>query len=246
MWNHKPMEMDGQDKGREVTQLHALRSTRDGQPSMSGKYITNANMAFSQLGNQAEVHFSMNAEGAKRWANLTRENVGRQIAIVMDGLVVSSPRVNSEITGGSSTIEGNFTQVEATDLANVLKSGKMDAKAIVESSEVIGPSLGQASINAGMNSFLIAFVVILLYMVFYYSRRAGLVADIALIANMFFLIGVLASLQAVLTLPGIAGIVLTIGMSVDANVLIYERIREELAAGKGTKLAVSDGYKKCL
>jgi SecD/SecF fusion protein len=243
MWNHKPMEMDGQDKGREVTQLHALRSTRDGQPSMSGKYITNANMAFSQLGNQAEVHFSMNAEGAKRWANLTRENVGRQIAIVMDGLVVSSPRVNSEITGGSSTIEGNFTQVEATDLANVLKSGKMDAKAIVESSEVIGPSLGQASINAGMNSFLIAFVVILLYMVFYYSRRAGLVADIALIANMFFLIGVLASLQAVLTLPGIAGIVLTIGMSVDANVLIYERIREELAAGKGTKLAVSDGYK---
>ncbi len=237
-WHHKPMEGN-----QSFIELHALQATRDGGASMSGKYITNANMAFSQMGNEAEVHFSMNAEGAKRWANLTRENVGKPLAIVLDGFVVSAPNVNSEIKGGSSTISGNFTQAEATDLATILKSGRMDAKARVESSEVIGPSLGQASINAGLNSFLIAFVVVLLYMLFYYSRRAGMVADLALVANMFFLVGVLASLQAVLTLPGIAGIVLTIGMSVDANVLIYERIREELKAGKGVKLAVADGYK---
>jgi SecD/SecF fusion protein len=237
-WHHKPMK-----DNESFIELHALSATRDGGPSLSGKYITNANMAFGQFRNEAEVHFSMNAEGAKRWANLTRENAGKQIAIVLDGFVVSAPNVSGEIKGGSSTITGNFTQSEATDLANILKSGKMDAKARVESSEVIGPSLGQASINSGLNSFLIAFVVILLYMLFYYSRRAGFVADFALIANMFFLIGVLASLQAVLTLPGIAGIVLTIGMSVDANVLIYERIREELSAGKGIKLAVADGYK---
>lgn len=237
-WHHKPM------KGNEgFIELHSLKATRDGGPSLSGRYITNANMAYGQLRNEAEVHFSMNAEGAKRWANLTRENTGKPLAIVLDGFVVSAPNVSGEIKGGSSTITGNFTQTEATDLANILKSGKMDARAVVESSEVIGPSLGQASINSGLNSFLIAFVVILLYMLFYYSRRAGFVADFALVANMFFLIGVLASLQAVLTLPGIAGIVLTIGMSVDANVLIYERIREELAAGKGVKLAVSDGYK---
>ncbi|MFW5877988.1 MAG: protein translocase subunit SecD, partial [bacterium] len=237
-WHHKPLE------GNEgFIQLHALQASRERGASLSGKYITNANMAYGQFRNEAEVHFSMNAEGAKRWANLTRENAGKQIAIVLDGFVVSSPNVSGEIKGGSSTISGNFTQAEATDLANILKSGKMDAKARIESSEVIGPSLGQASINSGLNSFLIAFVVILLYMVFYYSRRAGLVADFALIANMFFLVGVLASLQAVLTLPGIAGIVLTIGMSVDANVLIYERIREELNAGKGIKLAIADGYK---
>ncbi len=237
-WHHKPLE---DNEG--FIQLHALQASRDRGPSLSGKYITNANMAYGQFRNEAEVHFSMNAEGAKRWANLTRENAGKQIAIVLDDYVVSSPNVSGEIKGGSSTISGNFSQAEATDLANILKSGKMDAKARVESSEVIGPSLGQASITSGLNSFLIAFVVILLYMLFYYSRRAGLVADFALIANMFFLIGVLASLQAVLTLPGIAGIVLTIGMSVDANVLIYERIREELNAGKGIKLAIADGYK---
>lgn len=240
MWNHKNMEGEGND---DLVILHALKTTREGGAALSGRYITQANMAYGQFRSNAEVHFSMNREGAKRWANLTRENVGKQIAIVLDGFVVSSPNVEGEITGGSSTITGNFTQNEATDLANVLKSGKMDARARIESSEVIGPSLGHASINAGLNSFIIAFVVILAYMLFYYSRRAGLVADIALLANMFFLIGVLASMQAVLTLPGIAGIVLTIGMSVDANVLIYERIREELAAGKGTKLAIADGYK---
>ncbi|MCF8389970.1 MAG: protein translocase subunit SecDF [Bacteroidales bacterium] len=237
-WSHKPME-----NNPSFIELYALKSTREGGAAMGGKYVTNANMAYGQFGNEAEVHFSMNAEGAKRWANLTRENTGKQVAILLDGFVVSAPNVTGEIKGGASTITGNFTPAEATDLSNILKSGKMDAKARVESSEVIGPSLGQASINAGLNSFLIAFLVILGYMIFYYSRRAGLVADLALVANMFFLIGVLASLQAVLTLPGIAGIILTIGMSVDANVLIYERIREELAAGKGIKLAVADGYK---
>lgn len=238
-WNQKPL------KGNEAfIQLHALKASREAGASLSGKYITDARMAFGQFKGESEVHMSMNSEGAKRWANLTRENVNRCLAIVLDGSVVSAPVVNSEIKGGGSTITGDFTQNEATDLANVLKSGKMPARARIESSEVIGPSLGQSSINAGLNSFLVAFLVILTFMVFYYNRRAGFVADIALVVNMFFLIGVLASLQAVLTLPGIAGIVLTIGMSVDANVIIYERIREELAAGKGIKLAIADGYKQ--
>lgn len=237
-WSHKPLK-----ENPTHIHLYAIKSTRDGNPSLSGRYVNDARMAFGQFANEAEVHMSMNAEGAKRWANLTRENVNRCLAIVLDGYVVSAPVVRGEIKGGSSTISGNFDQTEATDLANILKSGKMPARARVESSEVIGPSLGQASINAGLNSFLIAFVVVLLYMLFYYSRRGGMVADIALVVNMFFLMGVLASLQAVLTLPGIAGIVLTIGMSVDANVLIYERIRDELRAGKGLRLAVSDGYK---
>ncbi len=234
-----------QEQGEETPflYLYALKATRNGQPAMDGKFITNANPDNNPYTGEFEVSMSMNAEGAKKWANLTRENVGKAIAIVMDGVVYSAPNVNEEIKGGASSISGNFTQNEATDLANILKSGKMPARARIESSEVIGPSLGAQSVRDGMNSFLIAFIVVLLYMLFYYSRRAGLVADIALLANMFFLIGVLASLQAALTLPGIAGIVLTIGMSVDANVLIYERIREELQAGKGKKAAVKDGYK---
>jgi len=188
------------------------------------------------------VSMNMNSEGAKKWANVTRENVNQAIAIVLDGLVYSAPNVSEEIKGGSSSINGDFSQAEADDLANILKSGKMPARARIESSEVIGPTLGAKSVKDGLNSFMIAFVVVLAYMVFYYSRRAGMVADLALIANMFFMMGVLASLQAVLTLPGIAGIVLTIGMSVDANVLIYERIREELASGKNLKTAIKDGY----
>ncbi len=223
--------------------LYALKATRNGQPAMDGKFVTDARPDNDQYTGEFEVSMSMNAEGAKRWANLTRENVQKSIAIVLDGVVYSAPNVNEEIKGGSSSISGNFTQNDATDLANILKSGKMPARAHVVSSEVIGPSLGAKSVKDGFNSFLIAFMVVLLYMVFYYSRRAGLIADIALMANMFFLIGVLASLQAALTLPGIAGIVLTIGMSVDANVLIYERIREELASGKGMKAAIKDGYK---
>ncbi len=237
-WGQKPMQ------GNDVfMQLFALKASREKGASLSGRYITDANMAFGQFKGEVEVHMSMNAEGAKRWANLTRENVNRCLAIVLDDAVVSAPVVNSEIKGGSSTISGNFTQAEGTDLANVLKSGKMPARARIESSEVIGPSLGQSSIDSGLNSFIIAFIVVLVFMVLYYSRRAGFIADLALVANMFFLIGVLASLQAILTLPGIAGIVLTIGMSVDANVIIYERIREELSSGKGIKLAIADGYK---
>lgn len=237
-WNIKPME-----NNEGYIQLYALKASRERKAALSGRYVTDARMAFGQFKGEAEVYMTMNSEGAKRWANLTRENINRCIAIVLDDYVVSAPVVRSEIKGGGSTISGNFSQQEATDLANVLKSGKMAAKARVESSEVIGPSLGQASIRAGLQSFILAFLVVLLYMVFYYGRRTGLVADLALFSNMFFLVGVLASLQAVLTLPGIAGIVLTIGMSVDANVIIYERIKEELAAGKGVKLAISEGYK---
>jgi len=226
----------------EFLYLYALKATRNGQAAMDGKYVIDARTATDPYTGNFEVSMNMNSEGAKRWANLTRENVGRSIAIVLDEVVYSAPNVNEEIKGGSSSISGNFTQNEATDLSNILKSGKMPARARIESSEVIGPSLGAKSVQDGFNSFLIAFVVVMLYMMFYFSRRAGLVADLALMANMFFLMGVLASLQAALTLPGIAGIVLTIGISVDANVLIYDRIREELAAGKGIKAAIKDGY----
>ena len=227
----------------EYLYLYSLKAARNGMPAMDGKYVTDARPTTDPYTGAFEVSMSMNSEGAKRWANLTRENVQKAIAIVLDGVVYSAPNVNEEIKGGSSSISGNFSQNEATDLSNILKSGKMPARARIESSEVIGPSLGAKSVKDGFNSFMIAFIVVLLYMVFYYSRRAGLVADMALMANMFFLIGVLASLQAALTLPGIAGIVLTIGMSVDANVLIYDRIREELAAGKGKKAAIKDGYR---
>ncbi len=237
-WHFQP---DGEEKL--FIRLHALKATRNNQPAMDGKYVTDARVGTDPYTGEFNVSMNMNSEGAKKWANLTRENVGEALAIVLDGLVYSAPRVNEEIKGGSSSISGNFSQAEADDLANILKSGKMPARARIESSEVIGPSLGAKSVKDGLHSFLIAFVVILAYMIFYYSRGAGMVADIALLANMFFLIGVLASLQAVLTLPGIAGIVLTIGMSVDANVLIYERIREELNAGKNLKVAIRDGYK---
>jgi len=237
-WHFQP---DGDEQ--QFIRLHALKSTRNNQPAMDGKYVTDARVGTDQYTGEFNVSMNMNAEGAKRWANLTRENVNQAIAVVMDGLVYSAPNVSEEIKGGSSNITGGFSQTEADDLANILKSGKMPARARIESSEVIGPSLGAKSVKDGLNSFLIAFVVVLSYMIFYYSRRAGMVADIALLANMFFLIGVLASLQAVLTLPGIAGIVLTIGMSVDANVLIYERIREELNAGKNLKTAIKDGYR---
>ena len=238
-WHFQP-----QGEEQNFIRLHALRATRNNQPVMEGKYVTDARVGTDPYTGEFNVSMNMNSEGAKKWANVTRENVNQAIAIVLDGLVYSAPNVSEEIRGGSSSISSSdFSQAEADDLANILKSGKMPARARVESSEVIGPSLGAKSVKDGFNSFLIAFVVVLAYMLFYYSRRAGMVADIALIANMFFLMGVLASLQAVLTLPGIAGIVLTIGMSVDANVLIYERIREELAAGKNLKTAIKDGYR---
>jgi SecD/SecF fusion protein len=186
---------------------------------------------------------TMNSEGAKTWQRLTKENIGKSIAIVLDGYVRSFPTVQNEISGGRSSITGLESIEEAKDLSNILKSGKMPAPAHIIQEEVVGPSLGQEAISSGFYSFMIAFVLVLAYMLFFYSRNAGLSANVALIANMFFVIGILASLGATLTLPGIAGIVLTIGMSVDANVLIYERVQEELRAGKGIKLAISDGYK---
>ena len=184
----------------------------------------------------------MNAEGANTWARLTKDNIGKQIAIVLDGTVYSYPVVNTEITGGNSEISGNFDIEEATDLTNVLKSGKLPAPATIVQEQVVGPSLGAESIRAGLISFIIAFLLVLLYMIFFY-RGAGFVADIALLTNVLFLFGTLAAFGATLTLPGIAGLVLTLGMAVDANVIIYERIKEELKAGKGLSKAITDGYK---
>ncbi len=223
-------------------QLIALKKGKEGGAVLSGDVVTNANQEFGQNQATAEVTMSMNGAGSTEWARITRENIGKSIAIVLDGYVYSFPNVNDEIKGGRSSITGNFTLAEATDLANVLKSGKMPAPANILSKEIVGPTLGQKAIDSGLNSFLIAFFIILVYMVFYYGK-GGFVADIALVVNIFFIFGVLASLGAALTLPGIAGIVLTLGMAVDANVIIYERIREELRAGKQLKTAVSDGYK---
>ena len=232
------------DEGGNVFELFAIKVTnRDGKAPLDGDVVTSAREQIDQNSAQAEVSMSMNGEGAKTWARLTKDNVNRAIAIVLDGYVYSAPNVINEIKGGQSSISGDFTIAEAKDLANILKSGKLPAPARIIADEVVGPSLGQESIQKGMWSFIIAFVLVLVYMFFFYSKGAGLTANIALIANLFFIFGVLASLGAVLTLPGIAGIVLTIGMSVDANVLIYERIQEELKGGKGLSLAISDGYK---
>ena len=237
-------DMAPYDEAENYFVLYSLRiSGRDGRPPLEGGSVTNASVDFAQTGGAPTVTMGMNSEGAQVWARLTRDNVGKAIAILLDGFVVSAPTVDEEIPNGRSTIRGNFSYADAEDLSNVLKSGKLPAPARIIQEAIVGPSLGQAAISSGLNSFLLAFLVVMLYMVFYYSRRAGLVADFALMANMFFLIGVLASLGAVLTLPGIAGIVLTIGMSVDANVLIYDRIREEIIAGKGIRLAINDGYK---
>ena len=196
---------------------------------------------FGQFNANPEVSMTMNSEGAKQWKRLTAENIGKSVAIVLDGFVYSFPTVQSEISGGRSQITGNFTINEANDLANILKSGKLPAPARIIEEAIVGPSLGEEAINAGLKSFIIALLIVLIYMIFYYSG-AGVVSNIALLANIFFIFGVLSSIGAVLTLPGIAGIVLTIGMSVDANVLIYERIREELTGGKGIRLAIKDGY----
>ncbi|MCB9018362.1 MAG: protein translocase subunit SecDF [Prevotellaceae bacterium] len=232
------------DKGETVYELVAIKSRRrDGKAPLSGSVITDAKADFGQHSAEANVSMEMNPEGAKTWARLTKENIGNQIAIVLDGYVYSYPRVNSEITGGRSEITGNFTVEEAKDLANVLKSGKMAAPAKIIQEDVVGPSLGQEAITSGLISFAIAFVMVLLYMILYYGLVPGLIADIALLANVFFIFSVLASFKAVLTLPGIAGVVLTLGMAVDANVLIYERTREELRSGKQIRKAVADGYR---
>ena len=228
---------------QELYELIAIKITsRDGRAPLEGDVITDARQEFGQNKAQAEVSMSMNGKGSRTWARLTKENVGRQIAIVLDNYVYSFPNVNGEIKGGRSSITGGFSIEEATDLANILKSGKLPAPAHIIEEAIVGPSLGQEAIDSGFLSFAIAFLLVLVYMLFWYNK-SGLVANVALVANVFFIIGVLASLGAVLTLPGIAGIVLTIGMSVDANVLIFERIKEEIASGKGIKLAITDGYK---
>jgi len=229
------------DKAGTMLQLIAVRTTRDGKAPLTGDVISNAFKQFGQLNGKPEVSMSMNAEGATKWKRLTAENIDKSIAIVLDDFVYSYPTVQGEIAGGSSQITGNFTIKEAEDLANILNSGKMDAPARIVEEAIVGPSLGQEAINAGLMSSLIGLVLVFLFMAFYYST-GGLIANIALFANLFFLMGVMASLGAVLTLPGIAGIVLTLGMSVDANVLIYERVRDELKAGKGIKTAISEGY----
>ena len=237
-WTVKPI-----DEAETMYQLVALKMVnRDGRASLEGDVITDARADFSQTSAYATVSMEMNAEGAKSWARITKDNIGKSIAIVLDGYVYSFPTVQNEITGGNSQITGNFTVEEAKDLANTLKSGKMPAPARIIQEDVVGPSLGQEAIHAGLISFIIAFCLVLLYMIFYYGLIPGLIADAALLINVFLLLGILASFGSVLTLPGIAGIVLTMGMAVDANVLIYERIREELIAGKNLRKAIQDGF----
>jgi protein-export membrane protein, SecD/SecF family len=237
LWTSKP-EKDKQN----FVELHAIRiSTRDGRAPLDGSAISDARGEYGQNKSVAEVNMQMNGDGAKVWAKLTRENKGRCIAIVLDNSVVSSPNVINEIPNGSSVITGNFTLNEANDLAIILKAGKMPAPARIIDENIVGPSLGKESINAGMLSFIIAFIGVLLYMWMYYGR-AGSVANVALFTNVFFLFGVFASMGLVLTLPGIAGIVLTLAMAVDGNVIIYERMREEVRAGKGERMVVKDGF----
>lgn len=234
------------DEKETLYELYAIKVTnRDGSPALGGDVVTDANADFVQQAGRAEqqVSMAMNAEGAKAWARLTKENIGRPVAIVLDDMVYSAPMVNQEITGGRSQISGNFTPEEAKDLANVLKSGKMAASIHIVQEDVVGPSLGQEAINAGVISFVLALIVLILYMCVFYGLIPGMIANAALFINVFFTMGVLASFQAVLTLPGIAGMVLTLAMAVDANVLIYERTKEELRAGKTLGKAIEDGYK---
>ncbi|MBQ7631852.1 MAG: protein translocase subunit SecDF [Paludibacteraceae bacterium] len=231
------------DEAGAYYQLVALKAQRDGRASLEGDVITDARADFSQISAYANVSMSMNAEGAKAWQRITKDNIGKSVAIVLDGYVYSFPTVQNEIAGGNSQITGNFTVEEAKDLANTLKSGKMPAPARIIEESVVGPSLGREAIQSGLWSFALGFILILIYMIFYYGWIPGLIADAALVCNVFLLVGILASFSAVLTLPGIAGIVLTMGMAVDANVLIYERIREELRGGKGMRKAIEDGFK---
>ena len=240
MWSVKPSEYVGADNVYELVAIKA--SSRDGKAPLDGGAVTDAHVSYDQRrGGEPSVSMTMNAEGSTIWARLTKENIGKQIAIVLDGTVYSYPMVHGEITGGSSEITGKFDVEEATDLVNVLKSGKLPAPATIVQEQVVGPSLGAESINAGLISFIIAFCLVLLYMILFY-HGAGVAADIALLVNVLLLFGTLAAFGAVLTLPGIAGLVLTLGMAVDANVIIYERIKEELKAGKGLSKALHDGY----
>ena len=230
------------DPKAQTFELYAIKSTeRNGRAAMEGDVIVDAKDDFDQYG-KPSVSMSMNTDGSRRWAQLTKQNIGRSIAIVLDGYVYSAPNVMNEITGGNSQITGHFTPEEAKDLANVLKSGKMPAPAHIVQEDIVGPSLGQASINAGIISFVVALVLLMIYMCTMYGFIPGMVANGALVLNMFFTLGILSSFQAALTMSGIAGMVLSLGMAVDANVLIYERTKEELRAGKGVKKALADGY----
>jgi len=249
LWAAKP-ELDKNGQPSDVYKIYAIKvKSRDGNARMEGDVITNASVQSDPNGNP-EISMTMNSTGARKWkeitleastSNINGEPLKRSVAIVLDDKVYTAPTVQGEISGGHSSISGQFTPDEAADLANVLKAGKLPVSAKIIEEAIVGPSLGQESIENGMLSFALAFLLILVYMVFYYGKAGG-IADVALIANIFFVFGVLTSIHATLTLPGIAGIVLTIGMSVDANVLIYERIREEIRAGKGMKLAIHDGY----
>lgn len=240
LWSAKPA--DG-ISAKNIFELHALKvTTTTGRAPLEGDVVTDASDQFNNLSGQPEVSMTMNSEGARRWADMTKANVGKAIAIVLDGVVYSAPRVNGEISGGQSSISGNFTIEDTKDLANTLKSGRMPAPAHIVQEEVVGPTLGAQSIQQGVVSFVIAFVLLIIYMLAMYNLIPGLIAVGALLINVFFTLGILTSFQAALTMSGIAGMVLSLGTAVDANVLIYERIKEELRAGKGMKQAVSAGY----
>ena len=240
LWSAKPA--DGLTV-KNVYELHAIKVTStNGRAPLEGDVITDAKDQFNQLSNAPEVSMSMNTDGARRWAALTKANVGKAIAIVLDGSVYSAPRVNGEIAGGQSSITGNFTIEDTKDLANTLKTGRMPAPARIVQEEVVGPTLGAQSIQQGIISFVIAFVILMLYMVIMYDVIPGMMANLALIVNLFFTLGILTSFQAALTMSGIAGMVLSLGTAVDANVLIYERTKEELRSGKGIKQSIQLGY----
>ncbi len=241
LWSAKPA--DG-IQAKNIYELHAIKvTTSNGRAPIEGDVVTDAKDQFNNLTGSPEVSMTMNSDGARRWAALTKANVGKAIAIVLDGTVYSAPRVNGEISGGQSSISGNFTIEDTKDLANTLKSGRMPAPAHIVQEEVVGPTLGAQSIQQGFISFIFAFIILMIYMVVMYDFIPGMVANGALLLNLFFTMGIMASFQAALTMPGIAGIVLALGMAVDANVLIYERTKEELRAGKNVKAALADGYK---
>ncbi len=237
-WSVKAYDERGQ-----YYELYALKASgRNGRPALEGDVVTDAGVDFQQHRNAFEVSMAMNAEGAKAWARITKENIGRQVAIVLDDVVYSAPNVNDEIKGGRSSISGNFDADEAKDLANVLKSGKMVAKVRIIQEDVVGPSLGKEAIDNGVISFIVALGLLFIYMISIYGIVPGMIANIALLFNLFFTLGILSSFHAVLTLSGIAGLVLSLGVAVDANVLIYERAKEELRSGKGLRKAVNDAY----
>lgn len=241
LWGAKPTDMIKDNK--RIYELYALKiTTADGRAPLEGDVVESAKDEFNQFSGKPSVNMTMNDDGARRWAQLTRLNVGKAIAIVLDGVVYNAPRVSNEISGGSSEISGNFTIEDTKDLANTLKSGRMKAPVRIVQEEVVGPSLGAQSIQQGLISFVVAFIVLMLYMIAMYGFIPGMVANSALLINLFFTMGIMASFQSALTMPGIAGIVLTLGMAVDANVLIYERTKEELKAGKKLTQALREGY----